>query len=121
MFHADSNEEGGILTMSFAQHVDAQEMGQCLAKVEHLLKDMKPGFRLMTDLSSLESMDPDCATDLGAMMDLCDQKGIKAVLRVIPDPQKDIGFALLSHFHYGPNVELSTYESLADAISSIAH
>jgi hypothetical protein len=54
------------------------------------------------------------------MMDLCDRKGVKAVVRVVPDPHKDIGFALLSHFHYGPDVELTTYQSLADAISGIS-
>ncbi|HEV7868593.1 MAG TPA: hypothetical protein VGO90_12985, partial [Chthoniobacteraceae bacterium] len=85
MFNAEANKTGGVLTMSFAQHVDARQMNLCLERVTHLLSDMQSGFRLMTDLSSLDSMDPDCALDLGAMMDLCSQKGVKGIIRVIPD------------------------------------
>src|SRR5438067_12452228 len=115
MFHAEANKKGsaGVLTMSFAQHVNAKEMSRCLEKVIHLLEDMQPGFRLLTDLSGLDSMDEDCAHDLGAMMELCDKKGVKAVLQVIPHPEKDIGFTLLSYFHYGEDVEVMTYETLA--------
>src|SRR5215210_3104016 len=94
----------GLLTMSFAQHVNAREMSRCLARVIDLLEGLQPGFQLMTDLSSLELMDANCVPDLRAMMELCNRKGVKTVLRVIPHPEKDIGFTLLSHFHYGPNV-----------------
>jgi hypothetical protein len=119
MFNAEANKTGGVLTMSFAQHVDARQMNLCLERVTHLLSDMESGFRLMTDLSSLDSMDPECALDLGAMMDLCSKKGVKGIIRVIPDPQKDIGFTILSHLHYGPDVKVTTYETLADAIHGL--
>jgi anti-anti-sigma regulatory factor len=119
MFHAEANKRGGVLTMSFAQHVDASQMKACLARVAHLLEDMDAGFRLMTDLSSLDLMDADCLSDLGKMMDLCNAKGVKAIIRVIPDPHKDIGFTLLSHFHYRPEVKVVTYNNLADAIHGL--
>jgi hypothetical protein len=38
----------------------------------------------------------------------------------MPDPRKDIGLNILSQFHYGPNVSIATFETLADAIQSIA-
>ena len=47
-----------------------------------MLVDIKPGFRLLTDLSSLESMAPSCATGLGEMMNLCNAKGISAALKL---------------------------------------
>jgi hypothetical protein len=81
-----------------------------------LLNDMEPGFSWVTDLSSLNSMDAGCALDLGAMMELCNEKKVRAVLRVIPHPEKDIGFTLLSYFHYAADVEVTTYDNLADAM-----
>jgi hypothetical protein len=65
-------------------------------------------------------MDAGCSTDLGEMMSLCDAKGISAVLTVVPNPKKDIGFSLMEPFHYGKHVDVMTYESLADAIQSLA-
>jgi hypothetical protein len=85
-----------------------------------MLLDINPGFRLLTDLTSLECMDAGCSTDLGEMMSLCDAKGISAVLTVVPHPKKDIGFALMEPFHYGKDVEMTTHETLADAIQSLA-
>ena len=106
--------------MSFGQHVDSIEMKSCLEKVKNMLADINPGFRLLTDLTSLESMDADCSTDIGEMMSLCDAKGISAVLTVVPHPKKDIGFALMEPFHYGKHVDVMTYETLADAVQSLA-
>jgi hypothetical protein len=120
MFHAEVDTSQRVLTMSFGQHVDSGEMKSCLEKVTAMLADIKPGFRLLTDLTSLESMDAQCSVDLGEMMSLCDAKGISAVLTVVPHPNKDIGFSLLELFHYGKNVDVMTYETLADAIQSLA-
>jgi anti-anti-sigma regulatory factor len=80
---------------------------------------LKPGFVLFVDMSNLESMDASCAPGLGAIMDLCNARGISTVVRVIPDLNKDIGLNLISHFHYHPKVKTQTYESLAEAIKSL--
>jgi hypothetical protein len=38
----------------------------------------------------------------------------------LPDPHKDIGLNILSQFHYGPEIKLMTFETLADAVQSLA-
>jgi len=38
----------------------------------------------------------------------------------MPDPHKDIGLNILSQFHYGPDVTITTFDTLADAVQSIA-
>jgi hypothetical protein len=44
-----------------------------------------------------------------------DQKGIAKVVRVIPDPGKDIGLSIMSLFHYRRGVSIVTVETLAEA------
>ncbi len=120
MFQAEVNKNGvGLLTVSFAQHVDANEMNCCLTRVRLLLEDLKPGFKLLTNLSGLDSMDVDCAPNLGEMMDLCNRMGIRSVSRVVPDPSKDIGFYLMSSFHYGRDVRTTTHDNLDDAMHNL--
>jgi len=106
--------------MSYSQHVGAEDMSRCLGTVREIIADLEPGFVLLTDLSCLESMDASCAPDIGAIMDLCALKGMETVLRVIPDPTKDIGFALISLFHDHPRVQTRTYDNLADAVQSLS-
>jgi hypothetical protein len=83
------------------------------------MDQLEPGFFLLTDLSHLESMEASCAPELGAIMDLCSSKGMSTVVQVIPDPNKDIGFDLISHFHHDPPVKTQTHASLAEAIRSM--
>ena len=120
MFQASADESGRILTVSFSHHMGAEEMLRCLGTMRSLLEKMQPGFVMLTDLSSLDSMEIECAPHLAEMMELSNAKGIKAVVRVIPDPRKDIGFQLLSRFHYDKSVEVKTFDNLAAAIESLA-
>jgi hypothetical protein len=52
-------------------------------------------------------------------MDLRSAKGMSSVVRVIPDPRKDIGFDLISRFHHDPPVRTQNHESMAEAIQSL--
>jgi len=113
------DEAGGVLTMSYGQRVEADDMRRCLGTVRDLMEQLKPGFLLVTDLSNLESMDAACAPELGAIMDLCSARGLLSVVQVIPDPNKDIGFDLISHFHHNPPVKTQTHASLAEAVKSM--
>ena len=86
-----------------------------MSKAFVALDDMQPGFRLLADLSTLESMDVACAPFIGKVMDRCNDRGIKKVIRVIPDPRKDIGLSIMSLFHYDRNVRILTVNNLAEA------
>lgn len=115
MYHVDLNESGKLLTIQFSGHVDAEEAKACFEKVETLKVGIKPGFHLLTDLSRLERMDAGCAAHLRKVMALCNASGVEKVVRVIPDPKKDIGFQILSIFHYGRHVRIVTCDTLAEA------
>lgn len=64
-------------------------------------------------------MDSAAARHVAEIMDALAEKGLASVTRVMPDPHKDIGLNILSQFHYGPEIKISTFESLADALQSI--
>ena len=87
--------------MSFSRRVEADEMQRCVNESKGVVANMEPGFRLLTDLSNLDFMDSSCALYVGQIMDLCAAKGAAEVLRVVPDPSKDIGFSLMELFHTG--------------------
>jgi hypothetical protein len=48
-------------------------------------------------------------------MELFKTRSIGTVVRVIPDPEKDIGFNILSLTHYRRGVKIVTCETLAEA------
>jgi hypothetical protein len=44
---------------------------------------------------------------------------VEAVVRVIPDPQKDIGLNILSLFHYRRRVRIVTCATLGEAMKAL--
>ncbi len=116
MFLAETNKVKRLLHLNFIGHVQVSELQQTRDEVALLLAELPTGFRLLTDLSHLETMDTACEAEIARMMELCDQKGIGSVVRVIPEPQKDIGFSILTAFHYDRRVQVSTCPSFEEAV-----
>ena len=88
-------------------------------KVREAVESVAPGFRVLTDFRWLDSMEPASALHIAEIMDALAAKTVGSIVRIIPDPHKDIGLNILSHFHYGPNVPVATFESLAEALQAL--
>jgi len=120
MVKVETDKTKNLLTIRFSGSVMAEETRRGMEKVKTLLSELKPGFRLLTDLSGLATMDLACLPHIKGNMDLCNRKGISKVVRVIPDPEKDIGFNILSLFHYRRGIPIVTCESLKEAALALA-
>jgi hypothetical protein len=121
MFEAELDESNRLLKIVVAGHVLPEEAERCLRHLHSLLADIAPGFRVLSDLSGIESMPLDTAPHIGQIMKLCTEKGIATVVRVLPsEPRKDIGYAILSQFHYRPNIRIINCATLEDAETHLA-
>jgi hypothetical protein len=119
MFQVGVDKSKNLLKIIYAQHVGPEDTKGVAAVIPPLLSDVRPGFRLLTDLSGLESMDLACVPYIKRMMDLCNKQGVELVVRVIPDPHKDIGFNILSLFHYRRRVRIVTCPTLEEAMKAL--
>ena len=120
MFQAEADKAKNVLHVTYRQRVGPEETRRCAEAVQRLVAELPPGFRLLTDLSGLETMDLACVPHIEQMMDLCNKKGVETVVRVIPDPHKDIGFNIMSLFHYRRRVRIVTCENLEEALRVLA-
>jgi hypothetical protein len=120
MFQVEADSTNNLLKFHFSGQVGAEEAKQGLESVKSQLETLQPGFRLLTDLSRLESMDPACAAYIRRTMDWCNKKGIARVVRVIPDPHKDIGLKIMSLFHYRHDVPIVTCGTPQEALAALA-
>ena len=119
MFSIEADAINRLIKISWSENVSADEVRECAEQLGALTADIRPGFRVLTDLTGLESMDPTGASYIAAMMDLVAAKQVGLIVRVIPDPHKDIGLHILSYFHYGSQVQIMTYQNLTDALQSL--
>lgn len=115
MFKIQPDTTRNLVHIWYVGHVTAAGMAACVKEVESHLAAMRTGFTVLTDLTELEAMELDCVPHLTRMMDLSKARGIGAVVRVIPDRTKDIGFNILSIIHYRRGVKVVTCDTLAEA------
>jgi len=120
MYAVELDRSKRLLVISAAQRVTAEQAKLATRRVRELLQDVPPGFRVLADYRWLESMDSAAARHIAEIMDALAEKGVASVTRVMPDPHKDIGLNILSQFHYGPEIKIATFETLADALQSIS-
>ena len=119
MYSVESDRSKRLLVISAAGRVTKKEVESVALRVREMMKEITPGFRVLTDFRWLERMDPAAAVPLAEIMDALAAKDVAAVVRVVPDPRKDIGLNILSQFHYGSQIKLATFESLAEALSAL--
>jgi anti-anti-sigma regulatory factor len=120
MYAVELDGSKRLLVISATQKVTAEEAKMVAQRIGEVLQDVAPGFRVLADFRGLQSMDSGAARHIAEIMDALAEKNVASVTRVMPDPHKDIGLNILSQFHYGPEVTITTFETLADAVQSFA-
>jgi hypothetical protein len=114
-----TDESRNVIRILFHGKVTAAAMKDALTDMHEALRRVQPGFTVLTDLSDLETMELDCVESLTRIMENFKTGGVATVIRVIPDPAKDIGFNSLSLTHYRRGMKVLTCETLAEAERAI--
>jgi len=115
-----SNQPRRLLCMTYVQRVTPAELVGSRDELATLLAELPTDFRLLADLSQLESMDAECVTEIGRAMELIGQHGVSLIVRVIPDPAKDMGLNILAIFHYPHHPRTITCQSLAEGLRELS-
>jgi anti-anti-sigma regulatory factor len=119
MLLVTSNQSKQLLYLNFIGTVRPEEFQNGLEDLTTQLAGLLPGFRYLVDLTQLEFMGLDCMAELGRMMEFIGQAGVGLVVRVIPDPSKDIGMNILTVFHYPHRLRVVTCRNLAEATKTL--
>jgi hypothetical protein len=120
MYAVELDQSKRLLVISAARGVTAEQVKAVAQRVRELLQDIAPGFSVLVDFRWLDLMEAAAAPHLAEIMEILTEKGVASVARVMPDPHKDIGLNILSQFHYGPQIQIATFATLADAVQSVA-
>jgi hypothetical protein len=115
MFQTEVDKAQNLFTVRYTGRITSAEAKRAAEEVETVLQGLQPGFRLLTDMSGLESMALESVPHLERMMDVCNDKGVGLVVRIIPDPHKDIGMNIMSLFHYRRGVRIITCATAEEA------
>lgn len=114
-FEVSSDPSRNCVKLSFIGRIEPAELEPFEGEITRILTLVHSGFTLVTDLTDLASMSLDCAPFIERTMDQMKRNGVKLVVRIIPDPAKDIGMSILSLFHYPRGLKIITTETREEA------
>jgi hypothetical protein len=109
-----------VLHLSFKGHVCLYHFYNLEGSLPSTFRYLRPEFTLMTDLSGVEEIDFVCGAAFADLMERVVEAGVGQVLRVVPDPRKDIGLGILAVFHYPHSLPVRVYEDLSEAMKALA-
>jgi hypothetical protein len=116
MFLPEIDRDRRLIRFTATGDVGPEDAQLCLECLQALHDRIEPGYRVLGDLHGLTAMSPAAAPYIGKIMDVCAACGVELVLRIPPpEPRLDIGFAIMSQFHYGPQVEIVACASAEEA------
>ena len=90
MYSVEADKSKPLVVISAVGQVTRKEAKQAAQRTRDILKDFAPGFRVLTDFRWLQSMDTAAARHVAEIMDTLTEKQVASVIRVMPDPHKDI-------------------------------
>jgi uncharacterized protein DUF4339 len=119
-FTVEIEQGKNLLMIRYQGWVGASDVERCVEEVRAALPKMQSGFQLLADFTELGYMDVTCVPHIENIMELCDEKGVSAVVRIIPNPKRDIGLQIMSYFHYSGDVKIVTCENLSDGMKILS-
>ncbi len=120
MIQYDAKPDLKLLIIRFSGRVTKEEAERGVDTAAKSLTALARKFRLLADLTTLCSMDVECAPFIERVMDLCQEHGVAEVIRIIPDPTQDIGLQIMSRFHYGSDVRIFTCSTHEEAFNLLS-
>ncbi|MFH1441274.1 MAG: hypothetical protein ABIH18_04455 [Candidatus Omnitrophota bacterium] len=115
MFTLNIDDNKNKLTIICKGHFDIHEAEQFYSQIQEIIPKLKNGCIVFTDLSLLEQMDVGAKKFISKAMDLLNKKQVSEVIRIIPDKSRDIGFNIMSIFHYSSGTKIYSYNSYQEA------
>lgn len=119
MFLATTNKSKRLLQLSYIDHVTKVELENGYEELTGLMAEFPQGFRLLADFGRLESIDLNAVDTIGKAMELFEKNGLELVVRLMPDPSKDIGFKIIGIFHYKSRPRVIVCETMVEAIKAL--
>jgi hypothetical protein len=111
MFKIELNPYPNTISIEISGCFDLNQAEQIHKRLEAVLPDFKQGFILITDISSLQDIDNDVRISIKKSMDLINRHRPSRIIRIVPDINKDVGFNIMSMFHYSKDIKINTLQS----------
>lgn len=115
MYLFEIDQSHNRMHIILAEHFTRDEARELLGKCIDRIGEVAPDYRILCDLTSLETFEHSAKLIYRRIMDLCNAAGVKKVIRVYADLMQTFGLNIMSAFHYNDTVEIVSTDSFTRA------
>lgn len=119
MYLLEIDHKHNRIHLMMSERFDAPQAESLLVDAQTRAEEMKAGFHVLCDLTTLEEFDPDAKATFRRFMDLMNRSGARKIIRIIPDPLDNFGLTVMSIFHYDDSVHIINCKTLKEALTHL--
>jgi hypothetical protein len=115
-----ADESRNLLHLIYVGKLDCAEAKRMFDATKRTLAPLRRGFDILADLRDLKAVEKDAVKIIDKLMDLCNERGVRRIVRVVSNHTDDFGFGIMSCFHYDHNVRFVTCLTLNEAVERLS-
>ena len=106
------------LHITLSGQFDERQADKLNAELIIRINELREGFHVLCDVTSLEEFDSSARKHYRSVMDLCHKSGVRKVVRIVPSLVNNFGLTVMSYFHY-KDVPVITCRNLEEALKHL--
>jgi anti-anti-sigma regulatory factor len=119
MYLVEIDHERNRIHITLSERFDEGEAKALLAELRSRFEELEKDFHVLCDLTTLEHFDRAARRQFKRVMDLCNEGGVRKIIRIIPDPLDNFGLTVMSHFHYDNGVQIINCRNIKEALKHL--
>lgn len=98
---------------------DEPQAKSLLNELRLRFEELEQDFHVLCDLTTLEEFDHSARKHFRGVMDLCNDGGVRKIIRIIPAQHDNFGLTIMSHIHYDSGIPVVTCKNLEEALEHL--
>ncbi|QBG48497.1 hypothetical protein EGM51_14215 [Verrucomicrobia bacterium S94] len=119
MYLFEIDKPNNSMHIMLADHFTEEEALELLEKCKARIEEVNPEYKILCDLTALETFEHPAKMIYRNIMDLFNATGAKKIIRLFSDPRQTFGMNIMSTFHYTDDVEIVSTDSLLHALKHL--
>lgn len=119
MYLLEIDHKNNRVHLTLSERFDEAQAHSLLRELRQRFEELGEDFHVLCDMTSLTEFEHSARPHFRAMMDVCNEGGVKKIIRILPNPLHDFGLTVMSHFHYGNGVQIVTCKTFDEALKHL--
>lgn len=114
------DDSRNLLHLIYVGMLDKTSAGQLRNAVMAVSARFRDGFDILADLRDVKGVEKEAVSIIDELMELLDKRGVRRVVRILPEDTENFGFGIMSIIHYSHDVRFVTCLNLEEAMAALS-